>query len=95
METGSYHDRVPVIRAFLERFGTAYRVFLNHGVASIVQRWGDLSGMIGRHVQVETAGAYLGGTVSRVDGDGCLVLRCADGSERRVLSGDITLPEQP
>lgn len=95
METGSCQGGVSLIRTFLQRFDAAYRAFLRSGIESVISKWCDLSGMVGRHVRVETAGTSLSGTVSGVDEDGFLVVRCADGSERRVLSGDVTLQERP
>jgi BirA family biotin operon repressor/biotin-[acetyl-CoA-carboxylase] ligase len=93
METGSCPGQTPVIKAFLERFERAYQVFVDRGVESIVQRWSDLSGMIGRHVLVESAGPALDGTISGIDDEGALIVRCTDGCERSILSGHITLLE--
>jgi BirA family biotin operon repressor/biotin-[acetyl-CoA-carboxylase] ligase len=85
-------DRV----AFTQRlFGTLERVLDLHasqGFAAVRPRFEAWFRMGGQPVRVlEPAGGTLEGVVAGVDPDGALRLRLADGRERRVLAGEVTL----
>jgi biotin-(acetyl-CoA carboxylase) ligase len=51
--------------------------------------------MAGRRVRVlEVGGSGLEGTALGIDGDGALRLRRDDGTETRVVAGDVTLAKE-
>jgi BirA family biotin operon repressor/biotin-[acetyl-CoA-carboxylase] ligase len=91
LEVCSYPDREAIIAEFLERFEKAYRVFLERGIDSFAGRWTSLSGMMGRIIAVESAGATMEGTAAGIDDMGALLVRCRDGCIRRIISGRISL----
>jgi BirA family biotin operon repressor/biotin-[acetyl-CoA-carboxylase] ligase len=85
-------DRVAFTRRL---FGTLERVLDLHasqGFAAVRPRFEAWFRMGGQPVRVlEPAGGTLEGVVAGVDPDGALRLRLADGRERRVLAGEVTL----
>lgn len=93
MESGSHPGRATVVHAFLVRFTRAYRGYLEQGFASFASRWEDLSCMTGRAVRVACAGSAIEGIATGIDETGALVVRCTEGSEHMIVSGQVTLVE--
>jgi BirA family biotin operon repressor/biotin-[acetyl-CoA-carboxylase] ligase len=90
-ETGRSFSRVLILQRFLEWFEKYYDLFRKAGFEPIMARWGALTDMVGKRVEVQTIGGHFEGEVAGFDPDGFLILRDRAGGEQRLLSGDVTL----
>lgn len=91
-ETGSVHSRSSIVRSLLEYFELYYDLFLRGEFHKILTRWKELSGIIGRKIQVDGINSRISGTVLDVNDDGVLILKDGEGVIHRVFSGDVILP---
>lgn len=90
VELGQPFSRVKILQRILEELETAYQSFIHGGFPSLLQEWKQLSYTLGRWVKVTQPTEEVEGLATDVDEDGCLVLRLADGSCRRVIAGDVS-----
>lgn len=91
IETGKAFPRVRLIREYLKRYEVLYDICKKAGFAPIIDRWKDLSNIIGKKVEVEVIGNQFTGEALDIDGDGALILKDNQGGLHRIISGDITL----
>jgi BirA family biotin operon repressor/biotin-[acetyl-CoA-carboxylase] ligase len=85
--------RIRLLRLYLERFEDRYEMFRQSGFQPILERWKELSDVIGKRIRVDLLNHYCMGEVLDIDQDGILILREQDGTLQRILSGDVTLLE--
>jgi len=83
--------RIDLLRRYLERFEDLYGMFNRSGFQPVLDRWKELSDIIGRGIRVDLPNRCYTGKVLDVDHDGVLILRGEDGILRRIVSGDVTL----
>jgi len=57
----------------------------------LLAAWARYSVTLGRRVVVASGDERLSGLAEAVDGHGALLLRLDDGSQRRLLAGDVTI----
>ena len=88
---GSAVDRARFTGRLLNNLEVRYEQWQRDGFAPIAVRWRRLTPLIGRNIRVQEPGALVDGTVLDLDPDGALRLRRADGSEHRVIAGDVTV----
>lgn len=81
-------DRSALLRAALEEIDARYRR-LEEG-ARYHEEWTRHLATLGQAVRVETDARVLEGLAEDVDEEGSLLLRLADGSQQRILVGDVT-----
>jgi BirA family biotin operon repressor/biotin-[acetyl-CoA-carboxylase] ligase len=74
-------DRLEALRLVLEAFDAAYDHYASQGAASARARWRELSTLLGRAVEIETAGGTAAGMVIDLSPEGALVIERADGRE--------------
>ena len=55
------------------------------------RRWNAYAMILGQEVEVESQGKTLRGTALRIDEKGALILRDAQGLDREILHGDVSL----
>ncbi|RLC66369.1 MAG: biotin--[acetyl-CoA-carboxylase] ligase, partial [Chloroflexi bacterium] len=55
--------------------------------------WASRLVTLGRHVEASVSGETLSGVAEAVDEDGALLLRLADGTQRRLMAADVTLAQ--
>ncbi len=91
IETGKVFPRVRLIKDYLQRYETYYEMYKKTGFDPIINRWKDLSNIIGKKVEVNVIGNQFIGEALDIDGDGALILRDDQGVFHRIISGDITL----
>jgi BirA family biotin operon repressor/biotin-[acetyl-CoA-carboxylase] ligase len=84
-------DRAGFAGRLLNNLEVRYEQWRRDGFAPIAAAWRDLAPMIGRHIRVQELGAIVEGTAIDIADDGALRLRLADGSEHRVVVGDVTV----
>ena len=89
IETGETHPRIDLLRLYLEAFEVWYDRFRQSGFPSVLERWKELSDVIGRNVSVHTFNRRHTGEVLDVDPDGALILRDREGALQKILAGDI------
>jgi BirA family transcriptional regulator, biotin operon repressor / biotin---[acetyl-CoA-carboxylase] ligase len=87
-------DRDPLLRALLRSFERWYGGWREAGgdaeMCGLLAAYRKDCATLGRHVRVLLpAGGELTGEVTDVDGDGQLVIRTGEGTERRVSAGDV------
>ena len=89
--SGEMVDREALLLAFLAEMERRYGA-LKRGESPAAE-WSARLATLGQWVQVSEPGSDLvwEGEAVAVDADGALLLRLADGSQRRVLAGDVTL----
>jgi BirA family transcriptional regulator, biotin operon repressor / biotin---[acetyl-CoA-carboxylase] ligase len=61
------------------------------GFAQVRAGWLERAGAVGEAATVDTGAERIGGTFLDLDADGALLLRDAQGQQRRVTYGDVTL----
>jgi len=91
VETGKRHERIAVLRAFLENFERLYGRFDKGGFGSVREKWLGLTDIVGKRAVVEKAGNNISGVVTDIDIEGVLVLEDSKGRMHRVFSGDLIL----
>ncbi len=90
-ETGKRFRRGDLLVWILREFEDGYRRLLNGEVEGFYTRWNDLSLVLGRSVIVESGEERICGTALSIDRSGALILREADGVQRRIVCGDVSL----
>jgi BirA family transcriptional regulator, biotin operon repressor / biotin---[acetyl-CoA-carboxylase] ligase len=88
-ETGATACRVEVLSDFLFRLEERYLGIGKTGFAPVIRRWSELTDTIGKRVRGAGPGQPVEGIVEGIDEEGELLLRCPDGSVRRILSGEL------
>jgi BirA family biotin operon repressor/biotin-[acetyl-CoA-carboxylase] ligase len=89
IETGRRAERLAFTRTLLRNLDRLYDLYLEQGFGPVLPAWQEFFDMVGQEVEVDCQEYRLRGRVTGLDGNGALLLRLADGSERRVLSGDV------
>jgi BirA family biotin operon repressor/biotin-[acetyl-CoA-carboxylase] ligase len=89
--TGERVDRAVFTALLLNRLELRYDLFLREGFAAIAQRWEAYSCLTGKPIVVQSDGERIQGIALGIADDGALRLRMADGSEQRIVSGDVTV----
>ncbi len=90
-ELGAGVSRLWLGRRLLVELDKLYRT-LPHG-EGILKKWRQRLMTLGRRVRVVSGDDVYEGVAESVDDDGSLLLRCDDGSRRRVLAGDVSISE--
>ena len=93
LEAGHSVSRRDVLVALLTGIERRYLALLNG--QSFHLEWAERMVTLGHLVQVSGVSERWEGLATGVDEDGALLVRVADGSVQRVLSGDVTLRSTP
>jgi BirA family transcriptional regulator, biotin operon repressor / biotin---[acetyl-CoA-carboxylase] ligase len=91
IETGRSFSRIKLLRAYLEQFEKYYQMFTANHFKPIMQRWKELSEIIGKEIIVDVIGQSHAGKVVDIDDDGVLILKNSDGIIHRIFSGDVSV----
>jgi len=91
IETGEPFSRTRLVRAYLEYFEKYYKMFKANNFTPIMNRWKQLSNIIGQKIIVDVIGKRHVGEVTNIDYEGVLILKDDKGGFQRIFSGDITL----
>jgi BirA family biotin operon repressor/biotin-[acetyl-CoA-carboxylase] ligase len=89
-ELGYEVSRVEFLRVLLQEVEREYQALLAGETGRILRRWEDYSQMVGSLVELKSSDEVIRGKVEGIDPDGSLLLRAPDGSERRIIAGDIS-----
>jgi BirA family transcriptional regulator, biotin operon repressor / biotin---[acetyl-CoA-carboxylase] ligase len=87
-ELGHDVDRVKFVQSLLETLEEDYIKFKEEGFTPILWSWRRYSDTLGRPVEVTYQNEIIRGVARDVDEDGSLLVKTADGSIRKIVSGD-------
>jgi BirA family biotin operon repressor/biotin-[acetyl-CoA-carboxylase] ligase len=87
--TGIAHDRRTLLDLLLTRFAARYQEFLASGGQPDLTAWTGRAAYLGAIVDVQEGSQTITGRFLGVDASGALQLELADGTLRRVVSGDL------
>ncbi len=73
------------------RFEKYYFQVLSDGFTAIINRWKELSNIIGKNVTVDVSGKKISGVVDDIGEDGVMLLKDPEKKIHRILSGDVLL----
>jgi BirA family biotin operon repressor/biotin-[acetyl-CoA-carboxylase] ligase len=91
IESGKWFSRIGIIRAYLQYYEMYYEMLRKSGFHPIIERWKELTNVLGQRAMVEVMGRKYFGEVIDVDNDGALIIKDSDGTSQRILSGDLHL----
>jgi BirA family biotin operon repressor/biotin-[acetyl-CoA-carboxylase] ligase len=89
IETGQTVSRKNFLQSLFSELERWYAIFSEEGSAVILKAWRDRAQIKGKQVKVTSFGEILVGRAIDVDSDGALVLETKDGTQKRVVAGDI------
>jgi BirA family biotin operon repressor/biotin-[acetyl-CoA-carboxylase] ligase len=84
-------DRARFAGRLLTAVERCYELWRREGFAPIAARWRALAPLVGRRIHVAEPSGTIAGEVLALDDDGALRIRRDDGSEHRVVAGDVTV----
>lgn len=93
-ELGYDISRVEFLSALLREVEREYQTFLTGEPGRILRQWEEFSQMVGKFVEMRSFNEVIRGKVKGIDSNGSLLLSAPDGSERRVIAGDISHPAE-
>ena len=79
-----------MLQAILVKFEQYYALLNSTGFDPIIERWKELSDIIGMRVKVDVINKTHIGQVIDVDRDGILILEDDNKQVHRIFSGDVT-----
>jgi BirA family biotin operon repressor/biotin-[acetyl-CoA-carboxylase] ligase len=91
LASGSRVDRVYFVQSLLKELDDLYDTYLVDGYAPIRSAWLQQSCVLGCRVSVDAGNGPLIGQVFGLDEQGALLVRRDDGTDERVLAGDVKL----
>ncbi len=89
--TGRAVDRAVFAATLLSKLEERYRQFRTSGFAAMRQHWNARSCLNGHRVTISGAGVTQRGKVIGMGDDGTLQLLSEEGTEMRVVAGDVTV----
>jgi len=89
-ELGRSISRLHLLQDLLLKFEEMYGQFQDHGLAPFLDRWRQLSWVLGQRVTVKVGGKKFSGLAVDIEETGALVLEEASGRRQRLLAGDIS-----
>lgn len=94
MEIGGPISRKEFLQSLLMELEAWYTIFIKQGGQIILNAWRERAQIKGRYVRVSSFGENLFGRAVDIDSDGALILETAEGSQIRVLAGDLEYSEK-
>jgi BirA family biotin operon repressor/biotin-[acetyl-CoA-carboxylase] ligase len=90
-ELGRAIFRIPLLQDFLLQFEEMYHQFQDRGLAPFLDRWRQLSLVLGQRVKIQVGGKKFSGLAVDIEQTGALVLEEDSGKRRCLLAGDVSL----
>ncbi|GAB5046658.1 biotin--[acetyl-CoA-carboxylase] ligase [Thermodesulfovibrio sp. TK110] len=75
----------------IKEFDKWYQLLEKRQRKTIIDRWMQLSGTIGRQVKIILADRQLVATAEAIDEEGRLIVKLSDGTYEKICAGDVTL----
>lgn len=86
-------DVEKLVCVLLKEFEDRYKMLKTKNFKTLLNEWRGMAGFLGKKVEIYGFGKKFEGTAVNIDEDGALIVKLADGSTRKVLSGDVTARE--
>ncbi|SRR2546426_5642982 len=90
LAAGKWFDRVSVLSSVLERLESRYADLQSQRFDVIIKAWENMAPMMGSEIKIATHDGGLAGVARGIAEDGGLIVR-TNGTDRKVLAGDITV----
>jgi BirA family biotin operon repressor/biotin-[acetyl-CoA-carboxylase] ligase len=91
---GQTISRKAFLQSLLQELEEGYAIFLKEGGTAVLKAWRERAQIKGRKIKVTSFGETLVGIAVDVDSDGALILKTEDGSQKRIVAGDIEYKRQ-
>lgn len=88
---GEDFSRSLLVVEIIKEFDKWYQLLEKRNRKTIIDRWMQLSGTIGRQVRVVLTDRELTALAEAIDEEGRLIVRLEDGSYEKICAGDVTL----
>jgi BirA family biotin operon repressor/biotin-[acetyl-CoA-carboxylase] ligase len=90
--TGTYfYNRSEIIKKLLFELERIYIKIISNDLKEVTEEWKKYSVTLGKEVRVLTKGDTFTGMAEDITKDGRLVVACADGIKREILSGEVSV----
>ncbi len=89
--SGKHIPRVKLLQHILTELESLYDTFSKSGFELIREQWKALSNTIGSEVTISSATEQLTGRAVDIDSDGALIVQKDDGTQERIIAGDVSL----
>jgi BirA family biotin operon repressor/biotin-[acetyl-CoA-carboxylase] ligase len=90
-ETGQRASRNELLIELLTEFEGLYKEVVGGNMEGLYEEWNRNCLVLGKAVVVATEKERIEGKALRIDDCGALILEDAEGNERRILTGDVSL----
>jgi BirA family biotin operon repressor/biotin-[acetyl-CoA-carboxylase] ligase len=94
-EVGSEIERAALITNLLQNFEQRYKLLQQGKWWGLLEQWKSLATFLGQQVQVTNPNEIIKGEAWDVDKDGTLIIKCDDGTLKKIIAGDVTLQQRP
>ena len=83
-------QRVKLLAETLKSLEEYYELFKQEGPEPIIRKWKRKCATLGRKVKIQSGGEFVEGIAEDIDGDCALLVRLADGTVKRAVTGDVS-----
>ena len=90
-ETGQRVSRNDLLFEILTGFEALYRDVVRGSMKAIYEEWNQNCLILGKSVVIESDRERIEGKALRIDDSGALIIEDANGHQRRILTGDVSL----
>lgn len=87
-------DREKLLQVLLEELEAYYNVFKENKFDLILEEWKQLNRLFGASVEVVSFNEKIFGEAINVDQNGSLIIKLANGTTKKIVSGDVTLLQE-
>ncbi len=88
---GEEFSRALLATEIIREFDKWYQLLEKKNRKTIIDRWMQLSGTIGRQVKIVLADKEIFATAEAIDEEGRLIVKLQDGTYEKICAGDVTL----
>ena len=88
---GATPSRTTLTAALVRALGEMFLSYQRDGFGPFHSEWCDADYLEGKLISLDEVSGSMRGTASGIEPDGALLLEAADGSRRRIISGDISV----
>ncbi len=90
MELRKDVPRVKLLAEALKSLEEYYELFKQEGPEPIIKKWKRKCATLGRKVKIQSGGELIEGIAEDIDGDCALLVRLADGTVKKAVTGDVS-----
>jgi BirA family biotin operon repressor/biotin-[acetyl-CoA-carboxylase] ligase len=90
ISSSRFVDRDKLFEKILRRLDNAYAAFCNSGSGPFIHDWTAKVAYLNERIEVESEGTKIEGIMRGVDDVGALLIETEDGSEMRIVAGELT-----